>query len=97
MFVCITYTNKELKMVILFQVKDRYKDANSNVGREDVSYSQCLDEVRAERIKKKYDQYDEGGKDPVVLMMTDWYDQFKEYESKTELIPVFEKQVKFCC
>ena len=79
--------------MILFQVRDRYKAANPNIGHEDVSYSQCLDEVRAKRIKEKHDKFDEGGKDPVVLMMTDWYKEFVEYESKVELIPVFEKQV----
>ena len=79
--------------MLLSQVENKYNEANASAGHGDVSYSQCLDEIRAKRIKEKHDKYDEGGKDPVVLMMTDWYDQFQEYESNPELIPVFEKQV----
>ena len=86
--------NQGTNMLILFEVEEKYIKANPSDGHEDVSYTQCLDEVRAKRIKEKYDKYDDGGKDPVVLMITEWYDQFKEYESKAELIPVFEKQVR---
>lgn len=37
----------------------------------------CLDEIRADRIIQKYDTFDPDameGNDPIVLMMTEWYD-----------------------
>eukprot|EP00794_Sanderia_malayensis_P020479 gene20479-22495_t len=82
------------------KVEKRYKN---NVARanersadtDDRLWDKSVDEIRAERIKRKYSR---SGKDPVVAIMKDWVKKFKEkYKGdETELkkqMPDFQNEV----
>lgn len=66
-----------------------------------LKWVECLDEIRADRIIDKYDTFDPEemeGNDPVVLMMTDWYDTLElggnePFGSGPERFSSYERQV----
>ena len=60
-----------------------------------MSLEQAIHELRADKIIEHFAQ--NGGKDPVSQMMTDWFDTFEYAVNNTDLLPGFEKQVSLKC
>ena len=56
-----------------------------------MNIEQAIHEVRADKIIKHFE--DNGDKEPVVEMMTDWFDTFELAADDSDLLPGFEKQV----
>ena len=82
----------------MLQVHEKY-----NKGKNGLTWFESLDEIRADRIIKKYDTYEadeEEGDDPIVLMMTEWYDHLETDESQPfgkgpQAFASYERQVKY--
>ena len=57
----------------------------------ELSIDKAIQELRADKIIKYFKE--NGGKDPVAQIMTDWFDTFELAVDDAELLPGFEKQV----
>ena len=83
-------------------MQDRYSEEKNK--EQGLKWVECLDEIRADRIIEKYDTFDPEemeGTDPIVLMMTDWYDtlelgSYEPFGSGPERFSSYERQVCFC-
>eukprot|EP00112_Aurelia_sp_Birch-Aquarium-sp1_P007179 Seg1782.13 transcript_id=Seg1782.13/GoldUCD/mRNA.D3Y31 product="Transient receptor potential cation channel subfamily V member 1" protein_id=Seg1782.13/GoldUCD/D3Y31 len=69
-------------------VREKTRDAKSD--NRNASHEQMTDEVRADNITTYFQSLD---KDPVVGMMTDWYDTYEAFVGDTDLYLGFEKQI----
>ena len=69
--------------------------------KDGLKWTECLDEIRADRIVEKYDTFEREtreGNDPIVLMMTTWYDDTEQHRiepfgSGEEGFASYERQV----
>ena len=68
----------------------REKTQAAKSDNRSASHEQMTDEVRADNITTYFQSLD---KDPVIGMMSDWYDTYEEYVDDTDLYLGFEKQV----
>ena len=83
------------------QVYAKYEEEKNKDSR--LSFTDCIDEIRADRIIEKYDTYDQDtgeGNDPIVLMMTEWYDLIElnreePFGSSDDGFASYERQVSF--
>ncbi len=66
------------------------KCKQSNACGHGMSQQQSIDEIRADNITEICKKVN---KDPVVMMMTEWYDLYEKNVSCRQLYPGFEKQV----
>ena len=68
----------------------REKTRAAKSDNRNASHEQMTDEVRADNITTYFQSLD---KDPVIGMMTDWYNTYEAYVDDTDLYLGFEKQV----
>jgi len=81
------------------KVQDRYSEEKNKA--QGLKWVECLDEIRADRIIERYDTFDPEemeGTDPIVLMMTEWYDtlelgSYEPFGSGPERFSSYERQI----
>eukprot|EP00794_Sanderia_malayensis_P000658 gene658-1326_t len=65
-------------------------EETKNASGQKITQEEAIDEVRADNIT---DYFKTINKDPVVMMMTQWYDQYEMNVPCSQLYPGFEKQI----
>ncbi|XP_065070514.1 uncharacterized protein LOC135695372 [Rhopilema esculentum] len=62
------------------KVHEKYN--KEKMKKDGLKWTECLDEIRADRLVEKYDTFvreTREGNDPIVLMMTTWYDDIEQH------------------